>query len=548
MIYVEDVIRHSKTKFDRFIGYGLIPSIPEDEYNEQLSSFSTLTSRNLPYIYDINHFCDLTSSSARQIRFFLANKEKGYSSFKLRKKNGKFRTINAPSKKLKHVQRWVLDNILYKLDTGAYAHGFVPNKTIVTNAKVHANHELVLGIDLKDFFPSVGFGPVYYVFKSAGYNKKISWALADLCTYHWKLPQGAPTSPMLANLASLKLDNRIARYCSRRSFSYSRYADDITISGSYKLPKHKEKITKIIEYSGFSVNEDKTRVFSQGSQQKVTGLIVNHKVSIGRTKKKNLRAIVHNISLNGPVAENRDNDPFFKERLFGHLGYANAVEPDFARPLIQTLKKVDWSLYYESIEQIKDTTLKLNSLKRLPKTFIVNFNDIECFSNIGAMPIEEFTAKFREQLDSLKEKCERHSVRECADCLYIQDEIYKKCMKHIFGHYTGTTTGHHHGHEIYDMRVQTTLCAQDIEAVFLFKSGRSTTAKEDSVFRQFYDCIEIDNINLVSIVTNCNINNELFERLKSLMRKHNRDKENVQFYCLIMRDEMKNILYDFNKK
>lgn len=529
---------------------GIIPNLNEEDYKQQFKSFKRLKSKKLPYIYNINHFCILTNSSSKQVNLYLSNKEKGYTTFKLPKKNGDFREINAPSKKLKHIQRWILDNILYKLDSGNYAHGFIPEKTIYTNAKVHVNQDLVLGIDLKDFFPSINFRSVYYVFYSAGYTKKIAWKFADLCTYHWKLPQGAPTSPMLANLVTLQLDEEIAKYCMRRNFEYSRYADDITVSGSYNLPMHKEKIIKIIEMNGFTINEKKTRMFSKGSRQMVTGLVVNDRVSIGRNKKKTQRAIVHNILINGPVVENRLNDPFFKERVFGHLGCANAVEPEFAKPLIESLKKIDWSHYYEHIKEIKENEININDLKRTSKTILVKFDDLGFFQTIAEFPQGEFTIEFKNQLDSLLEKCDTkiHGIEACNDCLDIKKEIYKKCMKYIIGHYTGTTGGHHHGHEIYDMEAKTEFSGNDIAVAFIMKSGKCDRNKENGIVRQVLHCNRYESIDLITVVTNSNLNHELCEDLKMMMRNNNRGKENEQLYCLIMRNEMKRILYDFNKK
>ncbi|AAM05501.1 hypothetical protein (multi-domain) [Methanosarcina acetivorans C2A] len=543
--------------FKNYTEEGIIPNLTEEEYEEQFKSFKRLKSKNLPYIYDINHFCKLTNSSLKQVNLFLSNKKKGYITFKLPKKNGDFREINAPSKKMKYIQRWILDNILYKLNSGDYAHGFIPGKTIFTNAKVHVNQDLVLGVDIKDFFPSINFRSVYYVFKSAGYTKKIAWTLADLCTYHWKLPQGAPTSPMLANLVALKLDKKIAKYCARRNFRYSRYADDVTISGSYKLPMHKEKIIGIIEDDGFVVNHEKTRMFSKGSRQKVTGLVVNDKVSIGRNKKKNLKAIVNNIQTNGPVAENRSNDPFFRERIFGHLGCANAVDPEFATPLIESLKKIDWSEYNEHIKEIKESEINTNQLKRVSKTILVKFDELGFFTKIVELPEGAFTEEFKKQLNNLKEKCSTkiHGVEACSDCLDVKNEIYKKCMKYIIGHYTGTTGGHHHGHEIYDMKATTEFYGDTIAVAFVMKSSdisdknerRKNTDSENSTFRQFFKCTCYEDLDLISIVTNFNLNNELCEELKIMMRNNNKAKEKDQFYCLIMRDEMKRILYDFNK-
>ena len=360
--------------FDDYIEDGLIPKLSEDEYKKQLKYFKRIKSKKLPYIYDIDHFCKLTNSSSNQVRFFLSNKEKAYTTFKVPKKCGDFREINAPSKKMKSIQRWILDEILYKLNPGDYAHGFIPGKTIYTNAKAHTNKDLVLGIDIKDFFPSIKFGAIYNVFKNAGYNLKVAWQLADLCTYHWKLPQGAPTSPMLANLVALNLDNQISQYCITRNFEYSRYADDITISGSYELPIHKERIIKIIKGSGFEINSKKVRMLSKGSRQKVTGLVVNDKVSIGRTKKKTLRALVHNILINGPVIENKSNDPYFRERIFGHLGCANSIDPEFASPLIDSLKKIDWTNYDEELTDLRESELIIRSLEKQNYYYPVDAN------------------------------------------------------------------------------------------------------------------------------------------------------------------------------
>ncbi|WP_255350290.1 MULTISPECIES: retron St85 family RNA-directed DNA polymerase [unclassified Methanosarcina] len=324
----------------------------------------------------MDHFCNLSNSSSKQIRLFLSNKEKAYSTFKIPKKNGGLREINAPSKKMKNIQRWILNNILYKLNAGNLAHGFIPDRSILTNASIHVGQDLVLGIDIKDYFPSISFRSVYYIFKSAGYTKKIAWSLSDLCTYHWKLPQGAPTSPMLANLSTVDLDYEIDNYCTRRNFRYSRYADDITISGSYKLPMHKQKIIEIIERNGFVINEEKTRVLSRGSQQKVTGLVVNDKVSIGRRKKKILRAIVHNIQKNGAETENREKDPFFKEKICGELAFAKMVDPDFANPLIEKLKGFNWLSYDENLKNSRDSELIVRSLEKKHYFHPVDANNI----------------------------------------------------------------------------------------------------------------------------------------------------------------------------
>jgi predicted amidohydrolase len=137
---------------------------------------------------------------------------------------------------------------------------------------------------------------------------------------------------------------------------------------------HKKNIIRIIEQNRFEVNYEKVRILSKGSRQKVTGLIVNDKIGIGRHKKKTLRAIVHNILVKGPVSQNKNNDPFFRERIFGHLSFAKAIEPEFAIPLIESLKEINWSEYYDSVKEQKEIEKNINFLKRMPKTISVNTN------------------------------------------------------------------------------------------------------------------------------------------------------------------------------
>ncbi len=555
-----------KVLFDDYFNEGIIPALQGKEYDDNFGSFIILKLRKLPYIYDVLHFCFLSNFSAKQVNFFLIKKEKAYVTFNLPKKAGGFREINAPTKQMKLIQKWILHRILYKINIGNYVHGFVPKRSILTNASIHVSQDMVLGIDIKDFFPSIDIDMVFSIFLSMGYTRKVAYFLADLCTYKGKLPQGAPTSPMLANLAVTKLDIDIDNYCRKRNFNYSRYADDITISGSQKLPMHKQKIIEIIEGNGFTINKEKTRLHSRGSKQKVTGLVVNDKLSIGRENKKKLRAIVHNILIKGPIVENRSNDPFFRERIFGYLGYANLIDPEFAAPLINSLKKIDWLEYYESIKEIKESELNINHIKKMNKTILIKFDNLGFFRKVIEFPEGVFTDSFKNQLDDLQEKCDVriHGIEACSDCLDVKKEIYSTCMKYIIAHYTGTTGGHHHGHEIYDMKAETDLFGESITVAFLMKSSapkkgdktpkeknrtsrKRPTIVDDSLFRQFFECTNYESVDLISIVTNNNLNNELCERLENLIRKINKADEKERLYCLIMRKEMKRILYDFNK-
>lgn len=537
----EDIIT-TYIQFQTFMD-SVKPSLSECEYELQLSSFKKLNQNKLPYVMNVSHLANLCGASSKQLRLFILNKSIAYCTFNLSKKKGGFRRIDAPSKKMKKVQRWILDNILYKLDAGEFAHGFVPNKSIVTNASVHIGQELVLGIDIKDFFPRIHLHKVEMLFKRIGYNKYIAHHLGELCTFNDVLPQGAPTSPMISNLIARSMDDKLSKLCEEKKFKYSRYADDITISGGRDIPGHKSLIFHMIEDEGFSINKEKVRITGRGSSQRVTGLVVNDKVTLGREKKKRLRAIVHNIAKNGPLAENRNNDPFFKERIFGHLAFANIVEPDFADSLLDSLKNVDWDNYYNISNDLRKNELDMRSLKRIKSHPLIPFEKLGFFKDVKEITQKDYAELFG-QLDELKEKCRPHPTTEdCMRCLYKQDESYNKCIKYIFAHFIGDTCGTHHGHEIYDMGGETDLDGKSVFVAFLAKSGLDTPNEKDNLFRQFFDCTGLEELNILSVVSPKDLDSKLTMRLRRVMSNFNGN----QRYCMILMKQMGRILYYFNK-
>ena len=301
--------------------------ITNDEKEKQLKIHSQLHKNKLPYIYNVRHLAELIDIPEKEIHFYIKNKKKVYTTFQIPKKNGSIRTIHAPIKRLKKIQRWILDNILYQMKVNKYTHGFIKGRSIYTNAKLHENSDLIMGIDLKEFFPSIHIKRVIGFFKYLGYSKSIAFVLSELVTFNSTLPQGSPASPMIANMIAFRLDHRLATFCIKHNLTYSRYADDITISGDKRIPRYKTLIYRIINAEGFDINTNKTRIIGKGARQKVTGLVVNEKVTLGRQKKKMLRAVLHNIKKKGPVEANIYNDPFFKERIQGHLSFANWKGP-----------------------------------------------------------------------------------------------------------------------------------------------------------------------------------------------------------------------------
>ena len=244
-----------------------------------------------------NDLSYILSAEIRQLKAIEYNKERFYKTFEIRKKIGK-RLIHAPDHRLKPIQRHILERILYKFPVHKSAHGFVEARSILTHSSFHVRKNAVLKIDIADFFPSITSERVLELFRSLSkrvrFTEFAAHRLMELTTYKGTLPQGAPTSPYIANLVCKRMDKRLYKFAKVCGLKYSRYADDITFSGSDVNGSMIHTIKKIIGEEGFRINDEKTRVMGKGTRQIVTGLVVNEKLGIGRRKYRILRALVNN--------------------------------------------------------------------------------------------------------------------------------------------------------------------------------------------------------------------------------------------------------------
>ena len=273
-----------------------------------------------------------------------------YYTFQIPRRNGRPRTLQAPHHTLACAQGWILDEILYRIPVHDAAHGFVPDRSVVTNAQPHLGAQVVINMDLADFFPSITFARVNGLFHSMGYSPAVATVLALLCTEAPRqelvykgtrylaacgpraLPQGACTSPAISNLITRTLDRRLWGMARKLNWVYTRYADDITWSTTgdpqasvgYVLAR----IRHIAEDEGFEVNKQKTRVLRQNQRQAVTGVAVNEQLSVPRTTIRRIRAILHNAQYTGLEAQNRNGHPHFEHWLLGMIGWIGMVQPE----------------------------------------------------------------------------------------------------------------------------------------------------------------------------------------------------------------------------
>ncbi|MWV58880.1 reverse transcriptase family protein [Rathayibacter sp. VKM Ac-2754] len=284
------------------------------------------------------------------------------------------RLLEVPRSRLKAVQRSVLDEIVGLAPVHPAAHGFVPGRSAVSGAQVHAGSAMVVTLDLQRFFAQVTAPRIFGLLRGEGMTEAVAYALTGLCTHAVPiavlrrmpgggdvderaalrrsltlphLPQGAPTSPALANLALRRLDARLTGYAEAAGARYTRYADDLAFSGGERFARRAEAFARgaerIVADSGYAVNPRKTRLRSASVRQSVTGVVVNARPNVRRADVDRLHAILHNCVVHGPAGQNRAGVPDFGAHLLGRIAWVASVNPARGATLRALFDAVDWS-------------------------------------------------------------------------------------------------------------------------------------------------------------------------------------------------------------
>lgn len=325
---------------------------------------SQLLSRGLPVVQTSTELASALGITLPRLRWLTYHRRATalvhYWRYGVPKKTGGIRAISAPKPELKRAQAWVLEHILSKLPVEPPANGFVAGKSVVTNASPHVGRKIVINMDLRDFFPSIGFRRVKGLFAKLGYNEHVATVLALLCTEpprvqaqlddkvffvalsERRLPQGACTSPAITNAICRRLDRRLLGLAWRHGAKYTRYADDLTFS----FDEHAavgpllKSVRSVLGGEGFDEHEEKTRVMRRGRRQEVTGVTVNQKLSVPRDEWRTLRAILHNAAKHGLESQNREQHPDFRAYLKGRIAWVHSVDPARAAKLYAQLDQV----------------------------------------------------------------------------------------------------------------------------------------------------------------------------------------------------------------
>jgi RNA-directed DNA polymerase len=296
----------------------------------------------------------------------------------LPKRGGGHRLIETPKPLIKSVQRRVLRRILDAIPPHECAEGFVLGRSALSHAARHTASSALLCLDLEDFFTSIPYGRVFRVFRAAGYPMPVARALAGLCTtalptralervprpqlasevpHHQRLrrkalrqhlPQGAPTSPALANLCSHRLDRRLSSAARAAGLAYSRYADDLAFSArgdaSRGVSRFATLAAAIALDEGFEVNFRKTRVMRQSTRQHVCGIVVNAHPNVSRPDYDRLKATLTNCQRHGVASQNREGHADFRGQLRGRVAWVEAVAPARGARLLAIFEAIDFGI------------------------------------------------------------------------------------------------------------------------------------------------------------------------------------------------------------
>ncbi len=291
--------------------------------------------------------------------------------------SGGTRVLEAPKPRLKAAQRRLLAQVLHGIPPHDAAHGFRPHRSVATYAAPHAGKAVVLRLDLEGFFSCVTAGRVFGILHAAGYPEAVAHALTGLCTTvlprwrwrqvpnpgdpalldaHWRLgrrlaaphlPQGAPTSPGLANLAAYRLDVRLSALAQAWGGTYTRYADDLALSGGRGWGRGTSRLLdavgEVAVDEGFRLAPHKTGVMPRAGRQSLGGLVVNARPQVARPEVDLLRAVLHHCVHDGPSTQNREGRPDFEAYLRGRVAWVCQHSPSRAQRLRDDLARVDWT-------------------------------------------------------------------------------------------------------------------------------------------------------------------------------------------------------------
>lgn len=304
-------------------------NVDADYVGKCLKYAKHLWNQKLPIIYNQEHLSRLLGYKLDYLNNVLSNSIHFYHEHLIAKKTGGVRILHEPHPDLKEIQRWLSREILSNLKVSKYSKAYRVGYSLEDSVKFHVSREMVLRLDIKDFFPSIRFGKVYQVLINLGYSESVSVMIAKLLLRYDSLPQGSPASPMLSNIIFTEIDKDIGAFCRERDIYYSRYADDLTFSGDIFNYRELIDFVKVeLAKNEFKLNKKKTRLMRKHRKQVINGLIVNQKINVEKTYRKKIRQEIYYIKKYGLAShmeKNKIHKSCYPEHLLGKLNFVMSI-------------------------------------------------------------------------------------------------------------------------------------------------------------------------------------------------------------------------------
>lgn len=322
--------------------YDRVTEFPELNPQELRDYIQLLDSKNLPAIISYKQLAEIFELKDNIVLSMAYGQRSFYRSFFIPKRDGKTRKIDAPFPSLALIQRWITTHIINQLDIdNDSVTAYRKNHSIKDHVFRHANSNYILKLDLKNFFPSIKLSMVHKIFSECGYRKDVASLISHFLTLDGSLPQGAPSSPLLCNVIARNLDKILKEYCDTLNLKYTRYADDLVISGDEISNENISEIQKRIESEKFYINYSKFKLYNPNeSVRHLTGLVINNgAVSIPRKTRRKIRQslyyidkyLIKDIKLRDNTSNKYNifiNDPIAIDRLNGYLNFWLWIEPN----------------------------------------------------------------------------------------------------------------------------------------------------------------------------------------------------------------------------
>ncbi len=361
------------------------------EASEAIARNIKSSNPDLPVIFTLNHLANIIGVRSEDLQKVVSRQVDSYRIFRVKKRgipgktpppSRKFRTICVPDPFLMKTQRWIAQNILNAISPHEASFAFTPGKDLVDAAKWHTSAKWLVKMDVRNFFESITEKHAYHSFRSFGYTALLSFQMARICTrlperdrrqapeyraFRDKskivyrplatghLPQGAPSSPMLANLAMRRLDTRLTKIAKAEGWTYTRYADDLALSRHTKTSRRSaQRLTKIIELElnryGLINHKQKTKISPPGARKVMLGVLIdNDKPRLTKAYRNNIETHLYAL-LNSKIGikSHLSNRGFsstigMRRHIEGLISFAHQVDPNYAKDLYSKFNRIDWS-------------------------------------------------------------------------------------------------------------------------------------------------------------------------------------------------------------